>query len=223
VRQLLWRLSFYVWALPVVRTLVRVRREGPRLPRGPILLAPNHCSFMDPVVVQATAWRNISFMMTEVFYRPWPGRWFFALTGAIPVNEGRGNRGALGAAIDALKQGRAVAVFPEGRIARDGMLQRFHPGVAAIAEATGATVVPVGIAGTYEAFPRHARFPRLFSRVTVRYGAPIPPPKGVGAEGSRKEMLRAYTERVRDACASLLPPSQVPSREVATAQVEAHR
>src|SRR5262245_54624680 len=150
--------------------------------------------------------------MTELYYRPWPVRWFFAWMRAIPVKEGRGNRDALAATAEKLREGWAVCVFPEGQIALDGKLQRFHPGVAALAGDARVPVVPVAVVGTFESLPRHARFPKLFRRGTGRYGAPIPPPDGGGAgDASRKEMLRAYTERVRSAVAALLEPRQLPS------------
>lgn len=217
---LAWRVAYFpVWTL--LHVLFRLRREGPRLPKGPILLAPNHCSFVDPAAIQMTSWRHLSFLMTEVFYRPWPVRWFFAWMRAIPVKEGRGNRDALGAAVEALRAGWAVCVFPEGQIATDGRLQRFHPGIAALAEQTGAPVIPVAVIGSYEAYPRRARFPKLFRPITVRFGAPIPPPAPRGDDASRKAMLREYTDRVRQGVVALLEPRQLPhpasagSREMA--------
>lgn len=202
--------AVYLFASVILRLLVFTRREGPRLPKGPVIVAPNHCSFMDPVVMQMTSWRHLSFMMLEVFYRPIAVRWFFRLVRAIPVKEGRGNRDALVAAVDALKRGWAICLFPEGAIATDGKLQRFHPGVSALAVSTGAPVVPVAILGTFEAYPRHKKLPRLFCGITIRYGAPIPPPVDGGDETSRSAMLRAYAERVRDETAKLLEPRYLP-------------
>ena len=64
--------------------------------------------------------------------------------------------------------------------------------------------------GTFEAFPRHKKLPRLFCGVTIRYGAPIPPPVDGGDEGSRHTMLRTYTERVREETMKLLEPRYLP-------------
>jgi 1-acyl-sn-glycerol-3-phosphate acyltransferase len=201
---------FYFIGNGLGRLLVFTRREGPPLPNGPVIVAPNHCSFMDPVVLQMTTWRHLSFLMLEAFYRPIAVRWFFRIMRAIPVKEGRGNREALSAAVDALKRGWAVCLFPEGAIALDGKLQRFHPGVSALAVSTGAPVVPVAILGTFEAYPRHKKFPRLFCGITIRYGTPIPPPVDGGDEVSRSAMLRSYAERVRDETAKLLEPRYLP-------------
>ncbi len=212
-----WRLLWILFGCFVHRILFPMRREGPNLPRGPVLLAPNHTSFLDPVVVQSTSFRHLSFLMTEVFYDPIAVRWLFALMRSIPVKEGRGNRDALGAAVAALNNGWAVCIFPEGGIAKDGRIQKFNPGIAALSEATGAPVVPVAVSGTFEIYPRHAKFPRLFRRVvTVRYGAPIPalPP---GPDETRRERQRAYTERVREGVMALLEPEQLPADATAAA------
>lgn len=194
--------AFYVVFSVILRLLVFVKRDGPYLTRGPVILAPNHCSFMDPVVLQMATWRQISYMMTEVYYNPASVRWIFQLFRAIPVKEGSTNRSALEAAEDALRRGWVVCIFPEGGISRDGALQRFHPGVAALSLATGARVVPVSIAGTFEAYPRHRRLPRLFRPVSVRFGEPMAPLPDESGE-SRKEVLRGFTERIRGAVASL--------------------
>jgi len=197
VVELFWR-AFYFAAQAIVRPFVRVKREGPRLPAGPLLLAANHCSFMDPVVLQAAAWRHLSYLMTDVYYRPWLARWFFAWMRTIPVREGGGsNRAALETAAHALKHRWAVGIFPEGGISKTGELQRFFPGVAALAESTQTAVVPVAILGTFQVLPRHARFPKLFRKVVVRFGEPIPPPR-VDDERRRREELRAYTELLHD-------------------------
>src|SRR6185436_8092779 len=110
-----------------------------------VILAPNHNSFMDPVMMQMSSWRHVSFMMSELYYNPGSVRWFFKFFRAIPVKEGKSNRDALAAAEKALAKGWAVCIFPEGGIARDGKIKRFHPGVAALAASSGAPVVPVGI------------------------------------------------------------------------------
>jgi 1-acyl-sn-glycerol-3-phosphate acyltransferase len=187
----------------LLRFVVFVKREGPHLTQGPVILAPNHCSFMDPVVLQMSAWRQISYMMTEVFYNPRGVRWLFRFFRTIPVKEGALNRGALAAAEEALRRGWVVCVFPEGGISRDGALQRFHPGVAALALSTGAPVVPVSIAGTFEAYPRHRRLPRLFRPVKIRYGAPMRPQESQGDDASRKDLLRSFTEQIRSQVAAL--------------------
>ena len=205
-----FRIFWFLFGWGVFRLIVFLRRQGPHLPKGPVLLVPNHCSLMDPVVVQTTTWRHISYMMTTEFYDLPAFRWFFKAWGAIPVREGRGNRGALSAASEALRAGRTVAIYPEGGIARDGRIKRFHPGLAAIAEAARVPVVPVAIVGTFEAYPRHAARPKLFKKVIVRYGAPIPPPDLDGDDTTRRAKLRAYTERVREAVIEMLEPRQRP-------------
>lgn len=195
--------TLYLFLQVTLRFIVIVKREGPPLPKGAVVVAPSHNSFMDPVVMQMSAWRHLSFMMTEIYYNPIWCRWFFQMFRTIPVKEGRGNREALSFAVEALRRNWAVCIFPEGAIAKDGKLQKFQPGVAALAAAVGAPVVPVAVIGTYETFPRHAKIPKLWGKVTVRYGEPIPPPVVDTDESSRKETLRAYAERIRSAVEKL--------------------
>ncbi|MFN0207632.1 MAG: lysophospholipid acyltransferase family protein [Planctomycetota bacterium] len=187
----------------LLRGIVFVKREGPPIPKGAVILAPNHCSLIDPPVIQMADWRHISFMMTDGFYNPPLTRWFFQAFRAIPVKEGRGNRDAIRAAVEALNRGWTVCIFPEGGIAKDGKLQKFHPGITVLAEAANASVVPIAVIGTFEAFPRHAKFPKMWRKVIVRHGAPIPPPEASGDEASRKELLRTYADKIRDAVAQL--------------------
>ncbi|MBL8694942.1 MAG: 1-acyl-sn-glycerol-3-phosphate acyltransferase [Planctomycetes bacterium] len=206
--EVLWRI-----VISILQVLFRIvawpKREGPYLPKGPLIVAPNHCSFMDPVILQMACWRHLSPMMTEIYYNPIAVRWLFYWMRAIPVKEGRGNRDALAVAVDRIQRGWALCIYPEGAISRDGRLQKFQPGISALAEASGAPVVPVAIVGTFEAFPRNASFPKLFRRYVVRFGEPIPPPEP-GDESTRRERLRAHTERVRQAVIAMLEPRQLP-------------
>ncbi|MBI3817986.1 MAG: 1-acyl-sn-glycerol-3-phosphate acyltransferase [Planctomycetes bacterium] len=199
---IVFRILYFILQI-VLRALIFVKREGPSLPRGPVIVAPNHCSFMDPVVMQMSAWRQLSSMMTEIYYNPLWCRWFFQLFRSIPVKEGRGNREALSNAIDALRRGWAICIYPEGSIALDGNLQKFQPGIAALAAAAHAPVVPVAILGTFETFPKHSRFPKLWRRIKIRYGEPIPPPDFNGDDSTRREGLRSYALRIQAAVEKL--------------------
>lgn len=188
------RLSLAPW--------LRLRAEGSeRLPAGPCVLAPNHASYLDPVVLQAVlADRRIVFLMTRAWYERPVLRPFFRAVGAIPVDADRTNRDALERAVAALRAGHPVGIFPEGAVSGDGRLGAFHPGVAAVALRARVPVVPVGLRGTSRALPKGAWFPRP-QRVTVRFGQPL----GVAADaGSRREGILSLTGSLRDAVASLL-------------------
>jgi 1-acyl-sn-glycerol-3-phosphate acyltransferase len=191
----------YVFGCALFRPLFRMRVIGQlRVPRGrPVILAPNHCSYLDPIVVQAAVPRRVTFLMTEEIYRvPW-ARWFFRSMGTIPV-PGRGvHVKAMRACVDALERGELLVVFPEGRISPDGLLGRGFPGVASIAARAGAVVVPVHIEGTHRALPKHARLVRP-TRITVRIGSPIE----IGDEAALdRDALRDRSEAIMSAIAAL--------------------
>jgi 1-acyl-sn-glycerol-3-phosphate acyltransferase len=183
-------------ALPLLRAGFDFRVEGAeRIPaRGPALLASNHLSFMDPVVLQGALRRPIHYLMTARLYRDRRWRWFYRLFDTVPVTLGAGNFKALAEAAARLEAGEVVGVFPEGGISRDGSLGPFRRGVALLAMRTGTPVVPVAIVGTGAALPagtlRLRRAP-----IRVRVGEPVAP--GEALEPG------PLTERIRDAVAAL--------------------
>ena len=178
----------------LIRPLFRFRVIG-RLripPSRRAILAPNHCSFLDPVALQAAIPRRVTFLMTEEIYRvPW-ARWFFRSMGTISMPEDRLQLSAMKEGIAAVERGELLVIFPEGRISRDGELKPGFPGIASIAARTGALVVPVHIDGTFRAFPKGARFIRL-AQITVRFGEPIELPKGDDVD---RNALRRATEAI---------------------------
>lgn len=179
-----------------------------RLPEGPCVLAPNHASYLDPLVLQAALPRRVVYLMTSDWYDRVLLRPFFRFMRAVPIREnGRSNRDALSRAHEALRHGLPIVIFPEGRVTTDGTLGRFHPGVGQIAVRAGVPIVPIGIEGTFAALPKGKALPRRV-RVTVRVGTPldVPPVDGLD-KSARREALRVVTERVKDAVAELLAPS----------------
>jgi 1-acyl-sn-glycerol-3-phosphate acyltransferase len=124
--------------------------------------------------------------------------------GAISVDrQGRDTTGVR-ALLTALKEGDVIGVAAEGTRSRNGRLGPVNPVLARIAVSTGTPVVPVGIAGSFEALPPGARFPR-HKPVVLRVGQPFTLPKGMPeAEAAR---------RIRGAIAALLPPEQQPLDE----------
>lgn len=134
---------------------------------------------LGPVVGLVDPWflgmafpRPIRYLITRQWYersRAW--RAVFGALGTVPVRA-EDPRATVDAVCGILARGEVVGVFPEGRISRDGRLQRFRPGLAWIAARSGAPVVPVGIRGSFRSLPRHRRVPRPV-RVTVHVGHPL--------------------------------------------------
>lgn len=157
----------------LLRTLWRVSTaDVPELPDGPVILAPNHRSFLDPIVVGSFIERRITFMMTAKYYDRFGLRGFCRLQRCLVVETNGENRRVLRDAKAVLDAGRTLCIFPEGSISPDGRMQAPQLGLAWLARCTGAPVFPVHLGGTREALPRGAWIPR-FPRVTLRIGAPL--------------------------------------------------
>jgi 1-acyl-sn-glycerol-3-phosphate acyltransferase len=166
--------------------------------RGGLLLASNHQSFFDPVLVGMALPEPICYLARSgLFETPGFGALIRAL-GAHPIARGRADARALKTVLRLLAEGEAVLMFPEGTRTRDGSLGRFKPGVAAIAIRAGVPVLPVCVAGVYRCWPRTRALPRP-GRTAVAYGEPVPP-EGASAQGMTDEVRRRVTamqERLR--------------------------
>lgn len=180
---------------PVFGAMFRLTREGlAALPgEGPLILAANHVSYLDPAVVGSTFPRAVRFLIHESVYAK-PGQtWFYRAMRSIPVaREGGVARAALREAMQSLRQGAVVGIFPEGGRVEPGAVDPALVGVALLARRSGVPVVPVGIAGTEKAMPRGVALPRPV-RVVVRYGEPVLYDKG--DEGGRSAD-QAFTEEL---------------------------
>ena len=157
----------------VLRTLFHMRFVDTRpLPRGAVIVAANHRSFMDPAVLGAAVDRPLTYMMNARYYDLPALNWFFRMCRCIVVEDERDNRATLRAAKQVLDHGLALGIFPEGHISPDGALKAARAGIGWLARKTGAPVVPVHLGGTREALPRGARVPRP-ARISVRMGDPL--------------------------------------------------
>ena len=156
------------------RVWFRLSAVGTELvPRdGPVLLASNHQSVLDPPLIGCVLPRELDYMAkTELFRIPGFGALIHALN-AHPVDRSGSDSAALRLALRLLGAGRAVLVFPEGTRSAEGRLGPAHAGAGMLAALSGAPVLPVYIQGSGRALPRGAVVPRP-ARVTVRFGAPV--------------------------------------------------
>ena len=126
---------------------------------GPLIVAMNHVSFLDPWFLQQVFPRSLHYLINETWYRRSPiWRFFFDANGTIPV--GSEARSTVNILARALERGASIGIFPEGAISPTGSIQRFRPGVARLAAKTGAPVMPVGIRGARESIPKGRHWPR---------------------------------------------------------------
>ncbi len=143
---------------------------------GPLLIAANHQSFLDPPAIGCfIASRHLNFVARGGLFRFAPFAWFISLLNALPIREEGSDAAAIKETLRRLAQGRAILIFPEGSRTPDGKMHEFKRGVALLVKKARCPVVPAAIQGAFEAWPVSRGSPRLLGqRVRVAYGAPIP-------------------------------------------------
>jgi 1-acyl-sn-glycerol-3-phosphate acyltransferase len=162
---------------------------------GPVLLVSNHQSNLDPVLVGVACPRQLKYLArVGLFF--WPYSLWIRSLGAVPIDRERGALGGIRVTLELLKQQNAVLVFPEGSRTTDGKLDVMLPGFCLLARRSGATIVPVGIVGAYEALPRGAILARRHA-IRLAFGPPIS--KQQAAELSDEQLTALVTQRIRQA------------------------
>lgn len=167
---------------------------------GPVIFAPNHASYLDPIWVSVPLRRRLRYMTWERLFRVPLLAPMMRAFGAFPVKIEVGDRGALRLSREHLESGGALMIFPEGGRTRTGNLMPFKMGVIRLALETRAPIVPVTIIGGYRAFSPWHRLPRPY-KLKVFYHEPIamkPPEGGVGM----KSYLRARSAELQSVVAS---------------------
>lgn len=186
----------------LLRIFFRLRIEGSPPRSGAFVVAANHTSFLDPLLLGVSVRRRLIYLMTAVVWRSPRLNWFYRLMRTIPLAASGGNREAMRAARSVLQQGRVIGIFPEGGISRDGLPMLGNPGAVSLVLNEGVPIVPVGILGAYEAFPPGGSL-RL-RRITVRFGAPITAAElDAAGGGERRLRLQSATRLIMERIAAL--------------------
>jgi len=182
---------------------------------GGFIVASNHLSFLDSVIIQALLPRQVRFF-AKADYWTQPGlkgkviRGFFDSVGSIPVERGDQSASvhALNQLVDFIEAGDGVGIYPEGTRSRDGRIYRGRTGVGWLALTTGAPVVPVGLIGTDRLQPPGKRVivPRKF---TLRVGEPVQVEKLGPKHGL--PIRRETTDRIMEKIAELTGQERVES------------
>lgn len=198
LKSLITRLSLMIW-----RPKVEGRENIPA--RGPVILASNHLSFVDSMIIPMVAPRRVVFIAKAEYFesRGVKGalmKAFFTAIGAIPVRRGdhRAAKDSLDQSLSVINSGGAFVIYPEGTRSLDGRLYRGKVGVGWLALKSGAPIVPVSVEGTERVLPVGAKLPKIVP-VRVRFGEPfdvskVEFPGEAVAENSRAR--RAVTDAV---------------------------
>lgn len=170
---------------------------GENIPKkGPYLICANHCSFFDPVVICDAIPQRVYWLVLKDLYKIWPLSILLRTVKCIPVN------GAIKEALDALEQNKIIGIFPEGRRTYTGQLMRKgKKGVAILAMRSGVPVLPAWINGTFEAYPRRAKLPKIHP-IRIYFG------KSIKFDIHKEEIIdeevvRAQTQQILDSIAGL--------------------
>ena len=171
---------------------------------GPVIIAPNHISYYDPVIVGTGIRREMEVMAWgRLFSIPILKR-IVRFFGGFPVEISKVDKSAYVNALKTLYNGKVLMVFPEGGRSIDGRIKMFKLGFVRIAFKTNARIVPVTIVGAYEAWPKHKRLP-LPRKISVYYHKPITIGKHEFADIKAKhEFFEKITNKVVEAINSKL-------------------
>ena len=192
---------------PLIWVLLRPRvtgRENVPLD-GPVIIASNHLSFIDSIVIPILSPRRVRLLAKAEYFTGsgisgWFTRTVFTALGAYPVEREthRAAQAALDTALEVLEADEAFGLYPEGTRSKDGRLARGKTGVAWLALTADCPVVPVGVRGTDRVQPVDARWPRP-ARVAVTFGKPMtfPEHRGLAGKGkARREVTDAIMVQI---------------------------
>jgi 1-acyl-sn-glycerol-3-phosphate acyltransferase len=193
-----------------VRFAARIQFKGvENIPKtGPVIVAPNHLTWADPIVLGVALHRPAFYLAKEGVFKNKAMAWFMETMGQIKVERAHGaNDPAIDKAVELLDQGLVVGVFPEGTRSRGTTVRRGKTGVARIAAKSGAPIVPVAL-HTYDLWPREAPLPRLGRVPTyVNVGKPLRYDLKP-ADAEDRDKMREVTDDVLDHVRALLAECQ---------------
>jgi len=179
----------------------RVIHRERMIQSGPVILAMNHQSYLDPPLAGTTCDRAIYFLARRTLLDVPLLGWVLPKLNVIPVNQEGVDRSAIKAVIRVLQGGNGVLVFPEGSRTLDGNLQPAEPGLGLVIAKTLAQVVPLRIFGAHEALPRDGGRVRCVP-ITIVIGEPIFF-SGADIEAGGKNLYAQLSDRVMNAIAAL--------------------
>lgn len=198
-----WYFAVYHLTRMVARMFFRFRVVHPErvIQEGPVILAMNHESYLDPPFAGIGCRRAIYFLARKSLLDIPVLGWILPKLNVIPVDQEGGDRSALKALIRILRANHCALVFPEGSRTLDGNLQPPQPGIGFVIAKTLAPVVPMRIFGAHRALPRGGGRLR-FCPITIVVGEPLRF-NAADLEGSSREIYPRLSQRVMEAIAAL--------------------
>jgi 1-acyl-sn-glycerol-3-phosphate acyltransferase len=167
--------------------------EHARFP-GPALIACNHVSYLDPLLVGAALDEDIYYFARRSLFRFRFTAWLFQYWQVIPIDRDKPEPSSMKSIFQRLTEGKKLILFPEGTRSPDGQLQRGEPGIGMMIARSKVPVLPVRVFGTYEALPRDKKFFRR-TRITISIGPPWQcDPTSYGLKG--KDMYQLISDDV---------------------------
>jgi len=135
------------------------------------IIAANHSSYFDFLMLSAVCPQRIYFLAGEVFFKKWQWKWLVKLTKQIKVDRNSKDKSeSMREAIKYLKEGKIIGIFPEGTRSKDGEIHSFYNGAVKIAIKSEVSILPVGINGAYEIMSRFDKFPKFNKKCNINFG-----------------------------------------------------
>ncbi|MDK2822546.1 MAG: 1-acyl-sn-glycerol-3-phosphate acyltransferase [Clostridia bacterium] len=190
----LFRLILFFLAKVEVKNIDRIPIQDP------VLLACNHLSFWDPVILGVFLPRKLHFMAKEELFKIFLVGSVIRRVGTFPVKRGAADRNAIRESIKILKEGKVLCIFPEGTRSKTGELLDFQPGITLIAQKGSASIIPIGIKGTNKILSSI-----IPAKIQVNIGEPLYLDKIYGNKLSGEQLEKA-TELLHEKVKDLLTP-----------------
>lgn len=184
---------------PIIGLWVKKVEGLENIPKeGNFIIAANHASYIDHLILSSMivthTGKRVHYLAKKEHFDSTFQRMWHKHTGAIPVDRQHGGQEALNIAVDFLKAGKIIGIYPEGTRTLTGELQKGKTGIARLVLATGVSVLPVGLKGTFEILPKGKKLPR-FKRANIKIGKLMKFGKSIGKVDD-KETLRKVTDLI---------------------------